>query len=437
MRIQTGMVTEILRIVALVPAQYFAASATDGQTAVLSVAIRIPVAFLPCDDPDIASTPAYLAYAVKDIPMTDSTFRFCDDLGPKAIIYIHEPRVNLKAILVVDNVAAGPAIGGVRMAPDVTLEECFRLARGMTYKNAAAGIPHGGGKSVIFADPSMDPAAKEQLVRAFANAIGPITDYIVGPDMGTNETAMAWVLDEIGRCAGLPRELGGIPLDEIGATGLGVVVSAEVAADHLDFELDGARIALQGFGSVGKHAARYFAGKGAMVVAAADSTATVLKRDGFNVTELVEFKESGGHFSDFAAGNKLDREAVIAVDCDILVPAARPDVVREDNQSQVQARLIVQGANIGVTAEAETILHERGVLCVPDFISNAGGVICAATEYQSGTETQALAAIEEKVRSNTRVVLERASSQSVTPRQAAVALAEERVRAAMKPRRWS
>ena len=369
--------------------------------------------------------------------MTESTFRFCDDLGPKAIVYIHEPRVNLKAILVVDNVAAGPAIGGVRMASDVSLEECFRLARGMTYKNAAAGIPHGGGKSVIFADPAMDEPEKEQLIRAFANAIGPMTDYIVGPDMGTNEMAMAWVLDEIGRCTGLPRELGGIPLDEIGATGFGVVVSAEVAADHLDFELEGARIAIQGFGSVGKHAARFFAMKDAVVVAAADSTGTVLESDGFNVAELVEFKESGGHFGDFASGEQLDREAVVEVDCDILVPAARPDVVRADNQSQVQARLIVQGANIGVTREAETILHERGVLCVPDFISNAGGVICAATEYQGGTEVQAFAAIEEKIRSNTQQVLERASSQNVTPRQAAVAMAEERVRAAMKPRRWS
>jgi glutamate dehydrogenase (NAD(P)+) len=369
--------------------------------------------------------------------MTDTTFRFCDDLGPKAIVYIYEPKVNLRAILVVDNVAAGPAIGGVRMAPDVSLEECFRLARAMTYKNAAAGIPHGGGKSVIFADPSTNSTAKEQLVRAFANAIGPVTDYIVGPDMGTDETAMAWVLDEIGRCVGLPRELGGIPLDEIGATGFGVVVSAQVAVEQLDFKLDGARVALQGFGSVGTHAARFFAEMGAMLVAAADSTGTVYRLDGLDVAELLAFKEDGGHFSDFTTGDKLDREAIIAVDCDILVPAARPDVIRADNQDQVQARLIAQGANIGVTEEAETQLHERGVLCLPDFISNAGGVICGAIEYQGGTEEQAFKVIEEKVHSNTQAVLERALSRGVTPRQAAVALAEERVRAAMQFRRWS
>ena len=132
----------------------------------------------------------------------------------------------MKAIVVVDNVACGPAIGGTRMAPDVSFEECFRLARAMTLKNAAAGLPHGGAKSVIFGDPSMDPDLKERWIRAFAQGIRGITDYIPGPDMGTNETAMAWVKDEIGRAVGLPRVLGGIPLDEIGATGWGLAVAA-------------------------------------------------------------------------------------------------------------------------------------------------------------------------------------------------------------------
>ena len=154
---------------------------------------------------------------------------FMDDLGPSKIIHLYEPSLNLRAVLVVDNVAAGPAIGGVRMAADVTTEECFRLARAMTLKNAAAGLPHGGGKSVIVADPKQDPERKETLVRAFAQTIEPITDYIPGPDMGTNETAMAWVRDEIGRAVGLPPELGGIPLDEIGATGFGVTIAAEAA----------------------------------------------------------------------------------------------------------------------------------------------------------------------------------------------------------------
>lgn len=369
--------------------------------------------------------------------MTDSVFRFCDELGPKAIIHIHEPKAGLRAILVVDNVAAGPSIGGVRMAPDVSLEECFRLARAMTYKNAAAGIPHGGGKSVIFADPSMAPADKELLIRAFAHAIEPITDYIAGPDMGTNETAMAWVLDEIGRSVGLPAVLGGIPLDEIGATGFGLTAAVDLAFEHLGIDLAGARIAVQGYGSVGRHASRFLAGRGARLVAAADSTATVLDPDGLDVDGLTAFKMDGGHFSEIPVGERLEREAVLGADCDILIPAARPDAIRADNQTDVKARLVAPGANIGVTAEAEQLLHERGVLCLPDFIINAGGVICASVEYHGGGERQAFDVIESKLRGNTREVLERAAAQKVPPRRAAAEMAEERIHRAMALRRWS
>ncbi len=150
--------------------------------------------------------------------MSEPGFRFCDDLGPKTILHCYEPSFGLKAILVVDNVAAGPAIGGVRMAPDVSLEECFRLARAMTFKNAAAGLPHGGGKSVLYGDPATSRERKQELVRAMACALGDCRDYIFGPDMGTDEGCMACVKAEIGRAVGLPREVGGIPLDEIGET---------------------------------------------------------------------------------------------------------------------------------------------------------------------------------------------------------------------------
>lgn len=368
--------------------------------------------------------------------MIEPAFRYCDELGPKTILHIHQPSLGLKAILVVDNVAAGPAIGGVRMAPDVSLEECFRLARAMTFKNAAAGLPHGGGKSVIFADPAMEPARKQELVRAFARAIGPITDYIAGPDMGTDETAMAWIQDEIGRSVGLPREIGGIPLDEIGATGFGLVSAAEVAADRAGIDLKGARIAVQGFGSVGKHAARFFAGKGALLVAAADSRGTVHDQGGLNVEGLIAIKEQGGHVTDLEGGGKMDVEGIVGVDCDIWIPAARPDVIRKDNAGRVKAKLIVQGANIGVTEEAEAMLAKRGVLCIPDFISNAGGVICASVEYHGGTEGRAFQAIDEKIRANTAEILNRAKRNAILPRAAAVAMAAERVEKAMSLRRW-
>jgi glutamate dehydrogenase (NAD(P)+) len=368
--------------------------------------------------------------------MNDTAFRFCDELGPKTIVHVYQPTIGLKGIVVVDNVAAGPAIGGVRMAPDVSLNECFRLARAMTFKNAAAGLRHGGGKSVIFGDPSMDERTKEQLIRAFAKAIEPIVDYIPGPDMGTNEMAMAWVRDEIGRSTGLPKELGGIPLDEIGATAFGVVASAEVAGETIELSLDGARMAVQGFGSVGKHAARFFAEKGAVLVAAADSSGTVHDDGGIDVGALIAHKESGNSIREFPDGDKLDRDAVIEVDCDILIPAARPDVIRADNQDKVKTRLIVPGANIGITEEAEGMLHERGVLCIPDFIANAGGVICAALEYRGGTQGQAFELIDESIRVNTAEILRHAKRDDILPREAAISMAEERVRKAMQFGRW-
>jgi len=368
--------------------------------------------------------------------MSDDGFRYCDELGPKSIVHVHEPAIGLKAIVVVDNVAAGPSIGGLRMAPDVSLDECFRLARAMTFKNAAAGLPHGGGKAVIVGDPAMNSAAKEILIRAFARAIEPIRDYIVGPDMGTDETAMAWIRDEIGRSVGLPREVGGIPLDEIGATGHGLVAAAEVAAPRAKLAIAGARVAVQGFGSVGKHAARLLAGQGAIVVAVADSRGTLYDAKGLDVRALIALKERGGHLAEAGQGAILDRDAIVGIDCDIWISAARPDVIRKDNVGQLKAKLVLQGANIGVTEEAERSLHERGVVCVPDFIGNAGGVICAAVEYHGGTQAQALERIRDSIAGNTAEVLERAAADNAMPRRAAVAMAEARVRRAMGWRRW-
>ena len=363
-------------------------------------------------------------------------FDLSDDLGPEKVIHIWRPALGLKAIVVVDNTAAGPAIGGARMAPDVSLKECARLARAMTLKNAAAGLPHGGGKSVIFADPAMPAPEKERLIRGFARAIGEIASYIVGPDMGTDERCMAWARDEIGRAVGLPREIGGIPLDEIGATGLGVAVAGEAAEEFSGVKLYGARIAVQGFGAVGYHAARFLAQRGARLVAASDSRGCISDPGGIDIAALAAVKAQGGGVAELGKGTPGDRDAVIAADCDILIPAARPDVIREDNADRIKARLILEGANIPATLAAEQQLHRRGVLVVPDFIANAGGVICASVEYHGGSESQALAAIEEKARRNTAEVLSRAREEGTTPRAAAEAIALERVRAAQELRRF-
>jgi glutamate dehydrogenase (NAD(P)+) len=364
-------------------------------------------------------------------------FSYADELGPNKIIHVHEPSIGLKGVLVVDNVAAGPSIGGVRMAADVTTEECVRLARAMTMKNAAAGLAHGGGKAVLYGDPKMPLEQKQQLIRGFANALRDIKEYIFAPDMGTDEECMAWVRDEIGRVVGLPSEVGGIPLDKIGATGWGLSHVTDVALEYCDFELKGATFAVQGFGAVGKHVARFLSAQGAVLVAAADSEGTLHNPDGIDVDQLIAIKEEGRAVSDYPQGNKLGRDDIVDVACDIWIPAARPDVINESNVDRLKARLVIEGANIPITHGAERRLSERGILYVPDFIANAGGVICAAMEYQQSSQSAAFEAIEEKLRRNTREVLERASKDGIEPRQASMEMATERVRRAMSFRRWS
>jgi glutamate dehydrogenase (NAD(P)+) len=323
------------------------------------------------------------------------------------------------------------------MAPDVSTEECFRLARAMTLKNAAAGLAHGGGKAVLYGDPKIPREKKEIVIRGLANALRDIKEYILAPDMGTDEECMAWIKDEIGRVVGLPREIGGIPLDEIGATGWGIRHATEVALGGCDFELAGARLVVQGFGAVGKHAARFLVEQGAILVGASDSQGAIYHPQGLNIEHLMELKLAGKSVADYQDGQKGDKNAVIDMECDIWIPAARPDVIHKGNVGRLKTRLVVEGANIPITHDAEKILHQRGILCIPDFIANAGGVICAAMEYKGATETIALEAIEEKLRYNTRLVLNKVKEKRILPRIAAVDLAVQRVKRAASFRRWT
>jgi glutamate dehydrogenase (NAD(P)+) len=225
----------------------------------------------------------------------EDAFRFADEIGPLKLVHLHRAAVGLKAVVAIDNLACGPAIGGVRMASDVSTEEAFRLARAMTFKNAAAGLPHGGGKSVIFADPKMPLRDKERLIRAFAKAIGDLKDYIPGPDMGTDELAMGWIRDETGCAVGLPREIGGIPLDEIGATGFGLVAAIDVAREQIRLPLAGARVVVQGFGSVGKHAARFLAEKGGCLSLPATQAARSPTRTDWTSRHSLSSRTKDGH----------------------------------------------------------------------------------------------------------------------------------------------
>jgi glutamate dehydrogenase/leucine dehydrogenase len=360
---------------------------------------------------------------------------FADELGPAAVVILRNAVTGVEAIVVLDNVAAGPAIGGVRMMPDVSVEEVARLARAMTLKNAAARLPHGGGKAGIVADPSMSPSDKEAAVRWFARSIRGLDQYIPGPDMGTDETCMAWVYDEIGRCVGLPSVLGGIPLDELGATGFGLAVAADAVEAAGLIELDGARVAIQGFGAVGRNAARFLAERGAVLVSISNRAGSVTNSNGLDISELDAWQSNGKSVGSFAGGESGTPEAPLWADCDILVPAARGDVITATTVGRVRARLVLEGANLPITTQAEATLHDRGVLCIPDWIANAGGVICGSVEYRGGSRAEAFSLIDETIRENTAAIVERSLKESIPPRRAAEELATSRVEKAMRLRR--
>lgn len=353
-----------------------------------------------------------------------------DNLGPSKILHFHFPRTDFRAFLAIDNTALGPAIGGLRITPSVTVGEVARLARAMTLKNSAAGLNHGGGKAGIVASP--DNPNIERFIRLFARQIREVTDYVPGPDMGSNEQSMAWIYDEIGRAVGLPEETGGLPLDKLGATGFGLAECAEVACPYAGLQLKGARVAVQGFGSVGKAVARFLSAKGALIVAVSDTGGTVYNHDGLDVKELIETKEATRSVVQYRDGKVLGIKELFSLDADMLVPAASADVINEGNVDGIRARLILQGANIAVTETAEEALHRKGILSVPDFIANAGGVIMGAMEYAGKTGKEAFEAISTRIRTNTGMVLERSAAEQLPPRQVAVELAGERVRKAMK-----
>ena len=354
-------------------------------------------------------------------------------MGPIAVHVLRLP-AGAEGIVVIDNLALGPAIGGVRLSSTVTTAEVARLARAMTIKSAVAGLAHGGGKSGIRVLKPLAAIDRERVIRAFANAIRHLVDYIPGPDMGTDETAMAWIHDEIGRAVGLPAVLGGIPLDQIGATGYGLAECAEALASAGWLYVAGARVAVHGFGAVGRHAALQLAARGARVVAVADKTGAVYDPDGLDVPGLAAFTQDQP-ICEYHDAKPITGDDLLAVDCDVLVPAAVTDVLHEGNADLVRAKVVLQGANLPVTAAGEAILARRGILSIPDVVANAGGVICASVEYRGGTRPQAFTAIAERIRENTAELIDRVISGQVLPSEAAAAMARARLTAAAAYRR--
>jgi glutamate dehydrogenase (NAD(P)+) len=366
-----------------------------------------------------------------------------DEWGPEKVVCVSDAKTGMRGVLVIDNTARGMGKGGTRMSPSVTIEEIARLARVMTWKWAMVDVFFGGAKAGIVADPSSPN--KEEILRAWAWALRKHipSDYVVGLDMGLEERDAAVVQDVLGdrgAAVGSPRELGGVPYDELGLTGFGVAESADAAMSFSGRELAGARVAIQGFGAVGHAAAKRFVELGADVVAVSSVAGTRYHADGLNVDELLKLRRAAGDdaIKEYGEGELLPLGREIELDVDILVPAARQDVIDENNVKEIKASLVVEGANLPMTATAQDYLKEKGVVVVPDFIANAGAVVGAGvamdTRYASmpPNPDDIFKLISDKLRTNTVLVLEQARARNEKSHDTALSLAQERVGAAME-----
>ncbi|MCC6657143.1 MAG: Glu/Leu/Phe/Val dehydrogenase [Rhodocyclaceae bacterium] len=291
------------------------------------------------------------------------------------------------------NLSRGPGKGGVRFHPEVTLSEVMALAAWMTIKNAVVQVPYGGAKGGIRVDPKrLSPAELERLTRRYTMEInvllGPDRD-IPAPDVNTNEQVMAWMMDTYsmnqgrtvtGVVTGKPLSLGG-SLGRRDATGRGVFICAREAARRLGIPLEGARVAVQGFGNVGAAAARIFAEHGAKVVALQDESGAVYREAGLDLAALAAHNAHAGGLAGFAGAAPLSAEEFWRVPCDFLIPAAVENQITEANAGAIAAKVVVEGANGPTTPDADRILRERGVTVIPDVIANAGGVTVSYFEW--------------------------------------------------------
>ena len=291
------------------------------------------------------------------------------------------------------NITLGPAKGGIRYHPDVTLDEVTALAAWMTWKCAVAGVPFGGGKGGVICDPTkMSKRELEALTRRYIaeiiDAIGPDKD-VPAPDVNTNEQIMAWVMDtysmHVGHTStavvtGKPVVMGG-SLGRREATGRGVMITTREAARHLGIPMQGATVAVQGFGNVGSVSADLLAKQGAKIVAVTDWKGGVHNPAGLDVEQLITWTNEHRTVAGFPGADKLATDTLFDLDVDILIPAALENQITTDNASQIKARIVAEGANGPTTPDAHKQLHERGVFVIPDILANAGGVTTSYFEW--------------------------------------------------------
>lgn len=368
-----------------------------------------------------------------------------DEWGPEKVVCVSDRRTGMRGVLVIDNTARGMGKGGTRMAPGVTVGQVGRLARVMTWKWAGLDLFFGGAKAGIRCDPAVPD--KEAVLRSFARALSNEVpaEYVFGLDVGLTENDAAILADEIGGRAGAvgtPGALGGVAYDEIGVTGLGVAEVTDVAAAVIGLPLAGARVTIQGFGAVGRAAALRLAELGAVVTAVSTASGARHDPEGFDVAQLVKLAAAYGddcvHHVD--SGRFLPAGEELLLPADVLIPAAREDVIDAGVAARLPARLVVEGANLPTSPAAVTVLAERGVTVVPDIVANGGGIVAAAIAMDARhsafrPDPQLVRdTVATRLRANAEAVLTAAAELAQTPHDAARFLAQERVREAMRLR---
>lgn len=356
--------------------------------------------------------------------------------------------ITADSFLVYHNTARGPAKGGIRFSPDVTLAEVRDLAERMTWKTALTGIPFGGGKSGIAIDPkSLTPYAKREIIREFVHLIrSELTtgSYIPAPDLGTGPREMAVIYGElhIPECVtGKPVAVGGIP-GRREATGRGVATTALLTAERiLGKSISECTVAVQGFGNVGSWTARFLSSMGAKIVAVSDSKGGTLREEGIDVEELSRYKMDEGTVVGFAR-HEISNEDLLSLEVDILIPAAVGGVLDEGRAEKVRAKAIVEGANGPTTPEGDEVLKDKGVPVIPDILANSGGVIASYIEWRSaksGSMTSAsevYETIDERIGFAFERVIKLRDEKGISYRDAAMALAVREVVTAMEERGW-
>ena len=350
--------------------------------------------------------------------------------------------------LVYANTVRGPAKGGIRFSPTVTLEETRDLAERMVYKTALSGVPFGGGKSGIAMDPrSITRFEKVAVMKEFVHMIGlelRSGAYIPAPDLGTTPHDMAVIYGETHvpeSVTGKPPSVGGLP-GRREATGWGVCHTTCRAARHyLDAAPDGLRVAVQGFGNVGSWTSLFLTQRGATVVAVSDVSGGLLSDRGLDIPTLIEYTRGGGMLAE-CDGDHIPNDELLKLDVDVLIPAAIENVLHKDNAAAIEARLIVEAANGPTTPEADAILRQRDLTVVPDILANSGGVVASYVEWRqakSGSLTDAKETYE-VVRSRIDLAFDqmcaRVAKHGITPRTACQLVAAEELVRSMRDRVW-